>query len=259
MKRKKTENFTLIELLVVIAIIAILAGLLLPALNEARGAARRISCTANLSQIAKAQTMYLNDNSGYLLIVDIHRSSGLDSASRYWPWTLMLNGYLPIRPDNPAACVRLMVCPEQTGLYEKSPEHDFYRPTISYSMMELVDAAYASALPTYFNLFGSAFSITEDVRDVQYNRVYKQKNPSSFLLLTDSARVSGSAAPIGAPYYCVYPRKSVKEVSVSLHHRNTGNVVFADGHSASPGLAALRSTHGGIIQHFVWNGNQMEF
>ena len=132
MKRKKTENFTLIELLVVIAIIAILAGLLLPALNEARGAARRISCTANLSQIAKAQTMYLNDNSGYLLIVDIHRSSGLDTASRYWPWTLMLNGYLPIRPDNPAACVRLMVCPEQTGLYEKSPEHDFYRPTISY-------------------------------------------------------------------------------------------------------------------------------
>ena len=185
MKRKKTENFTLIELLVVIAIIAILAGLLLPALNEARGAARRISCTANLSQIAKAQTMYLNDNSGYLLIVDIHRSSGLDSASRYWPWTLMLNGYLPIRPDNPAACVRLMVCPEQTGLYEKSPEHDFYRPTISYSMMELVDAAYASALPTYFNLFGSAFSITENVRDVQYNRVSVLKNPRPFFYFSE--------------------------------------------------------------------------
>ena len=93
------KNFTLIELLVVIAIIAILASMLLPALNQARTRAKATECISNMKQIGLALTMYAGDNKDYLLYKVSNNDGTLWSAiklkggwaPKLWPYVQKAN------------------------------------------------------------------------------------------------------------------------------------------------------------------------
>ena len=135
--KAKLMSFTLIELLVVIAIIAILAAILLPALNSARERGRATSCINNLNQLIKAAISYSDDHDGYFMhsIVGSEAANGshtLDQSGH-----ILLSSYMggPSHTDliSMSAADRLKSLPE--AYYCPSKERTFpYKSLHAYPM-----------------------------------------------------------------------------------------------------------------------------
>ena len=252
-KLKRTANFTLIELLVVIAIIAILAGMLLPALNAARDRARTISCAGNIKTIATGMTVYTDDNQGWIVNA-FPFSSGVRFYWRHLlaPYTLNWKGEL--YASNGTAFVSALdklcrlakgpyYCPSSRPLesLKSSTAYDSEKNIYTYGM-PLTDANDASKAKCPGNGWLKVTQI-------------KGKSLSSQLIIGDVNDQGCNGATDKTKLLSVFSNK-VSLLNTSIRHNGGGNMGWLDGHAE---LRKPKEMNGNTEEKWVVDNNYLYY
>jgi len=219
MKNRK-NNFTLIELLVVIAIIAILAGMLLPALSNARDKARAISCTSNLKQISLAAITYSGDSNDFLV-------PQMLSNTTQWPHFLTYYKYIPA-PNND---------------YDKILFEDWYlKPAGVFACPSEISVPYPG-LPNFWTegglnagWVGTHYGMNSKISysnaypaaaSYVWYKINKIRKPSITYFITDAHATTESTFTAG-PWCLAWLPASFAHPKP--RHNNSVNMLFVDGH-----------------------------
>ena len=242
LRKVKIRIFTLIELLIVIAIIAILAGMLLPALNAAREKARAIKCAGNLKQYGMAIAMYAHTYQDYLLIQNpVNHKTGTIGYIYQWGGYIQTELMPKMREADWKAGRSINSCPSRNKNYGAALT-GYEQEAISYAYNTLA-------------LGSQAQGANPDAT----HKMSRLKQPAFYVGFCDSeVWCIGSSGVLAKGRW-----NGSKEYDyVSFRHGNRSNAVFIDGHAAP--LSALRELRAGensnveIYRQFVpkWNGEE---